>query len=81
MSAEQSSQYDSVKQAILKTYELVPEPYRQNFWNCRKHDKQTYTEFARDKVTLFNPWCASKEMMKDFEKLCQLILNKETKSC
>ena len=46
MSVEQSSQYDNVKQAVLKAYELVPEAYRQNFRNCRKQDKQTYTEFA-----------------------------------
>ena len=34
MSVEQSEQYDNVKQAILKAYELVPEAYRQNFRNC-----------------------------------------------
>ena len=31
MSVEQSSQYDNVKQAVLKAYELVPEAYHQNF--------------------------------------------------
>ena len=36
MTVEQSSQYDHVKQAVLKAYELVPEAYRQNFRNCRK---------------------------------------------
>jgi len=46
MSVEQSGQYDYVKQAVLKAYELVPEAYRQNFWNRKIQDKQTYTEFA-----------------------------------
>ena len=81
MSVEQSSQYDNVKQAVLKTYELVPEAYRQNFRNCRKQDKQTYTEFARDKAALFDRWCASKEIVKYFEKLRQLILIEEFKGC
>ncbi|XP_065902416.1 uncharacterized protein [Dysidea avara] len=81
MSVEQSGQYDNVKQAILKAYELVPEAYRQNFRNCRKQDKQTYREFARDKEALFDRWCASKEVVKDFEKLHQLILVEEFKSC
>ena len=35
MTVEQSAQYDHVKQAVLKAYELVPEAYRQNFWNRR----------------------------------------------
>ena len=81
MTVEQSAQYDHVKQAVLKAYELVPEAYRQNFRNRRIQDKQTYTEFARDKEALFDRWCASKEVVKDFEKLRQLILVEEFKSC
>ena len=52
MPLEHSSQYDLVKKAILKAYELVPEAYRQNFRNYNKIDKQTYIEFAREKETL-----------------------------
>ena len=33
MTVEKSSQYDHVKQAVLKAYELVPEAYRQDFQN------------------------------------------------
>ena len=36
LSLEQSSDYDKVKEVILKAYELVPEAYRQKFRNCRK---------------------------------------------
>ena len=70
-----------VKQAVLKAYDLVPEAYHQNFRNCRKHDKQTYTEVSRDKAALFDHWCASKEIVKGFEKLRQLILIEEFKGC
>ena len=35
LSLEQSSDYDKVKEVILKAYELVPEAYRQKFRNCR----------------------------------------------
>ena len=34
LSLEQSSDYDKVKELILKAYELVPEAYRQKFRNC-----------------------------------------------
>ena len=81
MSIEHSSKYDLVKKAILKAYELVPEAYRQNFRNYKKVDKQTYTEFAREKEALLDRWCASKEVAKDFEKLRQLILVEEFKAC
>ena len=36
LSLEQSSDYNKVKELILKAYELVPEAYRQKFRNCRK---------------------------------------------
>ena len=47
LSLEQSSDYDKVKELILKAYELVPEAYRQKFRNCRKENDQTHVEFAR----------------------------------
>ena len=81
MSLEHSSQYDLVKKAVLKAYELVPEAYRQNFRNYKKVDKQTYAEFAREKEALLDRWCASKEVAKDFEKLRQLVLIEEFKAC
>ena len=33
LSVEQSSNYEHVKETILKVYELVPEAYRQKFRN------------------------------------------------
>ena len=81
MSLEYSSQYNLVKKAVLKAYELVPEAYQQNFRNYKKVDKQTYTEFASEKEALLDRWCAFKEVAKDFEKLRQLILIEEFKIC
>ena len=49
LSLEQSSEYDKVKELILKAYELVPEAYRQKFRDCRKEPNQTHVEFARTK--------------------------------
>ena len=81
LSVEQSSRYDSVKSEILKAYEPVPEAYRQQFRNSHKEDSQTFTEFAREKEVQFDRWCASKEVNHDFNKLRQLILLEEFKSC
>ena len=79
LSVEQSSNYEHVKEAILKAYELVPEAYRQKFRNYLKYDSKTHVEFAREKENLFNRWCHSKEIGQDFKKLKQLVLLEEFK--
>ena len=65
----------------MKAYKLVPEAYRQNSRKCRKDEKQTYTEFACTKEALFDRWCTLKEVAKEYEKLRQMILVEEFKSC
>ena len=79
LSVEQSSNYEHVKEAILKAYELVPEDYRQKFRNYLKYDSKTNVEFAREKENLFNRWCHSKEIGQDFKKLKQMVLLEEFK--
>ncbi|VDI39744.1 Hypothetical predicted protein [Mytilus galloprovincialis] len=60
---EKSSDYDTVKQEVLKAYELVPEAYRQKFRSYKKFDSQTYVEFAREKEDLFDKWLTSKKQI------------------
>ena len=79
LSVEQSSNYEHVKEAILKAYELVPEAYRQKFRNYLKYDSKTHVEFVREKENLFNRWCHSKEIGQDFKKLKQMVLLEEFK--
>ena len=81
LSLEHSSDYDKVKELILKAYELVPEAYRQKFRNCRKENDQTHVEFARTKEQLFDRWCSSKKIGSDYPKLRQLMLVEEFKRC
>ena len=81
LSLEQSSDYDTVKEFILRAYELVPEAYRQKFRDCRKEHDQTHIEFARTKEQLFDRWCSSKKVGSDHAKLRQLMLVEEFKRC
>ena len=81
LTLEQSSDYDKVKELILKAYELVPEAYRQKFRNCRKENEQTHVEFARTKEQLFDRWYSSKKIGSDYPKLRQLMLVEEFKRC
>ncbi|XP_070559835.1 uncharacterized protein [Ptychodera flava] len=81
LSVEQASDYDSVKELILKGYELVPEAYRQKFRDCEKVKDQTYVEFARTKEQLFDRWCSSEKVSQNYDKLRQLVLIEEFKRC
>ena len=77
---EDSLNYETVKMAILRAYELVPEAYRQKFRGHKKTSAQTYVEFAREKGTLFDKWCATCKVS-DFNALRELILLEDFKRC
>ena len=81
LGVEQSHHYETVKELILKGYELVPEAYRQKFRNCKKDSNQTHVEFARNKEQLFERWCCSKKIDQNYDKLRQLMLVEEFKRC
>ena len=71
----------TVKQLILKGYELVPEAQRQKFCNREKENSETYVEFARTKEQLFDHCCSSQKIEESYDRLRQLILVEEFKRC
>ena len=78
---ENCADYDLVKAAVLKSFELVPEAYRQKFRTQRKTENQSYLEFLREKENALDKWCDSKRIDGDAEKLRQLILAEEFLNC
>ncbi|KAK3092929.1 hypothetical protein FSP39_008989 [Pinctada imbricata] len=81
LSIAESSDYDKVKDTILRAYQLVPEAYRQKFRKYKKFENQTYVEFAREKEDLFDQWFRSKKIPNSFDNLRQIILIEEFKEC
>ncbi len=73
LSMAESKVYVSVKAVVLKTYELVPEAYRQRFRSWEKSGRQTHMEFARKLVTHFNQWCTLLGV-NTYGGLCELIV-------
>ncbi|KAL2087830.1 hypothetical protein ACEWY4_016658 [Coilia grayii] len=59
LSGADRRKYKSVKEAVLKAYELVPEAYRQRFRTWRKADKQAHVEVARVLGCHFYRWLAA----------------------
>lgn len=80
LSAEDSVDFDKVKAAILRAYELVPEAYRQKFRKLRRQYNQSYVEFVREKEVLFDRWCSSQNVT-GFDQLKQLVLMEDFKNC
>ena len=58
LSITDSANNDTVKRAILRSYEMVPEAYRQRFSGYRMSENQTYVEFFRQKETYLDRWIA-----------------------
>lgn len=48
--------YGTVREAVPKAYELVPESYRQHFRTERIQPGQTYLDFARQQEVAFDKW-------------------------
>lgn len=80
LSLEDSVNYEAVKAAILRAYELVPEAYRQRFRSHKKNPGQSFVEFAREKSVLFDKWCTSSKV-NDLKDMRELILLEEFKNC
>ena len=78
MSMNDVCDYDKVKKAVLKAYELVPEAYRQRFRGARKQETQTHSEFAKQKEQLFDRWSSSLQV-ENFAQLREMILLEEFK--
>ncbi len=79
LTMEDRKDYEKVKVAILKAYELVPEAYRQRFRSWRKGDRQTHSEVVRDLVSYFDRWCVA-SAVDDFEKLRDLVILEQFKN-
>ncbi|KAK0134480.1 Retrovirus-related Pol polyprotein from transposon 412 [Merluccius polli] len=78
LSSADRKSYQLVKEAVLKSYELIPEAYRQRFRNCRKSDRQTHAELARDLNSFFHRWLTS-EGVDTFDGLCDLLVLEQFK--
>lgn len=78
LSVTQSSNYKTVKDAVLRAREVVPEAYRQQFRKFKKEENQTRVEFAREEQVLFERRCKSQDA-KDLDDLKNLILLEQFK--
>ena len=70
--------YETVKEKVLKGYELVPESYRLKFRNVKKTDSMNFIEFAYQKKRMFTRWLQASNV-KNYDDLKNLMLLEEFK--
>ena len=61
LSDEQARDYDQIKQAVLRAYEITSEAHRQKFRSLKKEENETYAEFIAKKPNMFDRWLRSEE--------------------
>lgn len=71
---EQCYDYDKLKTAILRAYELVPEEYRLRFRTASMKKDQTFAEYLKYLTDLFDQWVRGREINGDYQKLKDLII-------
>ena len=76
LGAEESKDYEKVKQAVLLAYELSAEAYRQRFRQSRMDNKGTYVEFAASKTKAFTKWMTAAKI-DTIEELREAMLIEE----
>ncbi|KAL2085961.1 hypothetical protein ACEWY4_019281 [Coilia grayii] len=79
LSPEFDTDYEAVKKAVLRAFELVPEAYRQQFRSETLKAGQTYGDFVRQQELLFDKWLRSSEVY-TFQDLRQLMLLEQFKT-
>lgn len=79
LTIDECKDYDTVKAAVLKVYECVPETYRQRFRSCKMITGRTHLEFVRELRRQATRWCSSLDV-KTFDDLLELIIIEQFKN-
>lgn len=74
LTVEEAGDYEILKQAVLRTYELRPEAYRQRFRACRKRPHETHTEFCKALIEQFESWMRSEQVAEKYDRLKELVI-------
>ena len=81
LSYDQAFDYWTMKDAILQSFELIPEAYRQQFRNLKRELGETCVEFVRRKEIAFDRWIRSLKIASTYDSLREVMLIDEFQRC
>ena len=71
---EEALEYDVLKEALLKRFEMTEDGFRKRFRNCRPEVGETFTQFSKRLVRYIHRWMELAKTDKTFEGLLDLML-------
>ncbi|XP_062594989.1 uncharacterized protein LOC134256354 [Saccostrea cucullata] len=74
---EESTDYDIIKKAILKRYDLTASTYKDKFRSCKQYPNETFREFYTRALNHFEHWCQLEKVNKRFDVLVDVILREQ----
>ncbi|GFS17940.1 retroviral-like aspartic protease 1 [Elysia marginata] len=77
LSSEQAQDYDKVKQALMKRYDLTEDGYRRKFQSCKPAESESPDMFIVRIVTYLDRWIELSRTEKSYEKLKDLIVREQ----
>ena len=77
MPKEDSLNYDKLKVALLKRYELTEEGFKRKYKKCRQENGETFQQFTTRMKSYFTRWIDMASIEKSYEGLQDLILREQ----
>ena len=77
MPKEDALNYDKLKVALLKRYELTEEGFKRKYKKCRPENSETFQQFTTRMKSYFTRWIDMASIEKSYEGLQDLILREQ----
>ena len=74
MPVEEALNYDMLKAALLKRYELTEEGFKRRYKKCRSDSGETFQQFTSRMKSYFTRWIEMSGINKTYDGLADLIL-------
>ena len=75
----EASNYQALKTALLKRYELTEDGFKQKFRSCRPENGETFMQFSVRLSSYFQRWFEMSKTAKSFEGLFDLMLRDQSR--
>ena len=77
MSKDDALNYDRLKVALLKRYELTEEGFKRKYKKCRPENGETFQQLTTRMKSFFTRWIDMASIEKSYEGLQDLILREQ----
>ena len=77
----QALDYEALKEALLKRFELTEEGFRKKFRSCRPEQGETLAQFVVRLESYFERWCGMAKAEKTYDGLKDLMLRDQFINC